>query len=167
MSTRSEPSESALTFGGTPPALLNQLGIDASSLPIEQEGARRDAVGNDGQIWHLTYYPPMVHAFRERTPEETVRWADECNSRRICSYFTADRLQVCRLIAQDLIWAAWQMSPDHPMPRRARRNLKKRMNTLLLIQIELMGMALKVDMGDVRRRMAGAGMDVVQYGVQS
>jgi hypothetical protein len=154
---------SVLEHVATSGALRNRYGIPvpAGILPTDPSTAVQ-VVDSDGHAWSIWSRDNFfVHACRKRTPEELVAWIDSMNSRISTDYFSKDRQMMCYEISWALMRMALAMRPEHPMTRAARRKLKKTVEAFADVQMELT-VHPRVDMAEMRRRLADVGLVVTQ-----
>ena len=118
-------------------------------------------MGDDGHEW--TFYSEPMHSCMERprTPEERTARIDESNSGSCYGWFSADRVLACRTIAMEVWKLAYQMEPEKPMSRRYRRDLKKRLTAMAMLQKKMLHQR-KLNMADVRAEAEAFGVTLVQ-----
>lgn len=154
------PGQDSITFFGGWLAISNHHGIDVSSIPKENTGLAYDLVGGDGHVWAVRWSGGFYSAFRDRTEKEMVQWVDS-NNEMISVSIPKDRMIACRWISQELYRLVEAMRPERGTSRDHRRSLKRRMQTLTQLQIELL-FRLPITMDDVRSRMADLGLPMAQ-----
>lgn len=140
-------------------AALKISGIDVGEdfqLPCEEAGAA-SVVGADGftwKVWGTDWF--ALQAERPRTDAERVQWIDHANARIFSSWFSADRVRMCRDIAHEL-YAGSGFNPDRPLTRAARRDLKRELRAMAEA---LSGLCMKhgPGMAENRALLASAGI---------
>ena len=91
--------------------------------------------------------------------DSVVRCAhrDKVNARRFSGWFSVDRQHACARIAVELKLMAERLSPDVAAPRAARRALKKRLDGLSALQLQLLSRP-DVGVADIRAEAAALGL---------
>ncbi len=141
---------------------LKNCGVDAiTCLNGVEFGVRKTVTGADGHEWQVWRGDDLfVKAQRQRTNAERVAWIDQMNSRIRCTYFSVDRQSMCCELALELLEITAAMNTEEPMSRRLRRNLKRKLSAMAVVQLSLVNR--HVDMQSLREHLGQVGVVIHQ-----
>lgn len=153
----------SLTFSGSLLGLVNSHGVNVPSLEDIPKDGVIEATDAAGHTWYIRCHGDwFVSAFRERTNAELAKLADQ-EAEHAVRMVPTYRFLAIRSIAFELMWIAEAMAPDQCPSRSARRTLKKRINALGQLQIDML-CNMSVSMSEVRERMEALAL-VFPYSV--
>lgn len=120
------PGRMSETFFGSSTALQSAHAVDLAGFETVEDGQVFQVLDASGQTWYCRRRDGFWAAFRDRTDDEVLALIERTESRFLNTLPTY-ALQMCKRIAIDLYIDAGSMTPDAPMPRSARRELKRRL----------------------------------------
>ncbi|MDW5441974.1 hypothetical protein [Polaromonas sp. SM01] len=122
-------------------AILNATGIDIRQSPQVMDGSGATVVEHEGRQWTLTPWQGgggFARVSRALTAEEERLEEEDIARRTYVDFFGLDRLRLCRKISIEMMRVAGYLLPDNPPARAKRRELRKRLDKLAVIQFNLM-----------------------------
>lgn len=139
-----QPTEDVLgceSVSGNQVAILKATGIDIREFSQVMDGSGVAVVVKDGHQWTITPWDGgggFAVAARPQTEEETERDRLRVLRSTTCPHFSKDRLLMCVDISERVVQLLAQMSPEHPPTRAVRRNIRRKLDRLAQMQLELL-----------------------------
>ncbi|MBL8388084.1 MAG: hypothetical protein JNK17_07715 [Hydrogenophaga sp.] len=130
------------SVSGNQVAIFNSTGIDIRELPQVMDGSGSAVVLRDGHEWTITPWEGgggFAVAKRPQTEAEIEREQQRALRGTFCPHFSKDRLLMCASIAERIVQLSEQMRPDSPPAREVRRTIRRRLDRLAKMQLELLG----------------------------
>lgn len=122
-------------------AILRATGIDIRELPQVMDGTAAASVLRGGHWWTVEPWEGgggFAVATRPQTAAECESEKQRLMRSTFSSYFSQDRLVLCTVIAERVAKLSARLRPDCPPSRAKRRTIRRQLDRLSSIQIELL-----------------------------
>lgn len=145
------------TFGGGLGALEKTHGVDISPIRASDENIFCQARDAKGRLWHVKRLGGcMTWAWRDLEEDELIRAIDWRIRTRI-THLPSLMLRWARRVGDEIFIAADQLRPEKCLPRANRRELKRRLIELSVLQAQLLSQAAP-NLAELAERMRDAGV---------